>query len=133
MVYHVQHWTRQSEYLLRYVHVLCKAVGNAVAAHKCESDHDRDSGFLMGSHAGKDTVVVIEAWHVVYVQYILANPVSSYSWGVLYPLSLVVDVCEDHYVDIEQVCQQPDVEVGSPPCRASSMALRFDVAYSRQK
>ena len=58
-VYHVQHWTRQSEYLLRYVHVLCKAVGNAVPAHKWAPDHDRDSGDLTGSHAGKDTVVVI--------------------------------------------------------------------------
>ena len=46
----------------------------------------------------------------------------------LYPLSLVVDVCEDHYVDIEQVCQQPDVEVGPLPCRASSVALCFVVA-----
>ena len=39
-----------------------------------------------------------------------------------------VEVCKDHYVDIEQVCQKPDVEVGSPPCRASSAGLRFDVA-----
>ena len=65
---------------------------------------------------------------MVYVQCILANPVSSHSWGVLCPLPLAVDFCEDHYVNIEQVCQQPDVEVGPPPCRASSAALRFDVA-----
>ena len=58
-VYHVQHWTRQSEYLLRYVHVLCKAVGNAVSGHKWAPDRDRASGILKDSHVGKDTVVVI--------------------------------------------------------------------------
>ena len=39
-----------------------------------------------------------------------------------------VEVCEDHYVDIEQVYQKSDVEIGPPPCRASSAGLRFDVA-----
>ena len=48
-----------SEYLLRYVHVLCKAVGNAVSGHKLAPDRDRASGILKDSHVGKDTVVVI--------------------------------------------------------------------------
>ena len=58
-VYHVQHWTRMSEYLLRYMHVLCKAVGNAVSGHKWAPDRDRASGIVKDAHVGKDTVVVI--------------------------------------------------------------------------